>query len=229
MDIILSPRLLAVAKEIKRCGTVADIGTDHAYLAVYAVKKGIADKAYATDIAEGPIKIAKKNIVKYGVADRVETIVCDGLMEVPECETVVIAGMGGQMIAHILESSPKKAKSCKRLILQPMTFSHELREYLYKNGYTITDETVAEDNGKIYMIITAVPEPTSDVPKRYYYIGKKLIEKKEPLTYEYIKRKTESLKKALSQMKNSEGTEQKEKELTELLHIYNECEQEMRE
>jgi len=226
---ILSPRLLAVAKQIKRCGTVADVGTDHAYLAIYTVQKCIAQRAYATDIAKGPIEIAKRNIEKYEMQDRVETAVCDGLKGVPPCDTVVIAGMGGQMIAKILSESEQLAKKSHTLILQPMTFSHELREYLYKNGFTITDENMVEDNGKIYTVITATAGETEDVQERYYYIGKKLIEKKDGLLLKYINRKKESIKKALTQIEKckSDGAEEKKEELSKLLHIYSECEKEV--
>ncbi len=150
----LDRRLLAIAEQIRPGVTVYDVGTDHAYLPAYLVGKGITPHAVASDVVEGPLSRARRTVVEAGLADRVETVLSDGLRDVgiaPPCD-VVIAGMGGDLIARILSEKPEIRREDVYLILQPMTKPEHLRRYLAENGFVITRELVAEE-GKLYEIL----------------------------------------------------------------------------
>lgn len=155
-DIKLSKRLSTAASYVRSGAFVADIGTDHAFLPIYLVLSGKVDKALASDINVGPIQTAKENIAKFGLTDRIFTEVANGLEGIESyCPTdIVICGMGGELIARILDNSTYVRNSGIRLILQPMTSVYELREYLSNEFSTIAENVVCKD-GKIYQIICA--------------------------------------------------------------------------
>ncbi len=135
--------------------TVADIGTDHAYIPIKLIEENIAKRVIASDIKEGPVKIAKQNIRKNGLNDKIEVRLGSGLsvLNKNEADTVIIAGMGGEMIEKILRDDEEKAKAAL-LILQPMNSQYELRKYLINNGYSIIDEDIAVEGFKVYNIMT---------------------------------------------------------------------------
>ena len=148
----VSARLSAVTELIGKCGTLADVGCDHAYVAIGAVRNGRAEKAYASDIKKGPLENAGREIKKAGLEDRITTVLCNGLEKIPPCECVVIAGMGGEMIADIISRAEWVRKNCT-LILQPMTRADILRSYLYENGFETEKEIFVRDAGKLYCIL----------------------------------------------------------------------------
>ncbi len=149
----LSPRLSAVAAFIRQGSVVADIGTDHAYLPVWAVTSGRSPAAVASDIREGPAGRAAATIEKYGVADRVQVVIAPGLsgIDVSAVDDVVLAGMGGETIIAILEAAPP----CEYLVLQPQTDLPALRRYLADKGYEFEELAVAEGR-KVYNVLKAV-------------------------------------------------------------------------
>lgn len=155
----LSKRLAAVAEAALPGLVLADIGTDHAYLPVSLIKNGVIPAALACDIRTGPLERAKKTVVSAGLLDRVALRLGPGLAPLKDREAaqVVIAGMGGEMIAHILSEDPVKARQFVRLILQPMSRSSVLRTHLLKNHFKIIEERVVRDNGKFYPVIVAEP------------------------------------------------------------------------
>ncbi len=148
---MITPRLEMILKHI--CGSsCADIGTDHAYVPIKLWEAGI--KVIATDIMPGPLKIAAENVKKQN-AD-IELRLGGGLSPIKkgEVDTVIIAGMGGEMIEKILSEDEEKAKAV-RLVLQPMNRQSELREYLLKNGFNILEEDLATEGFKVYNLIVA--------------------------------------------------------------------------
>ena len=155
-EISLKKRLQCATHFVRDASCVADIGTDHAYLPIYLVSTGKSKFAIASDINEGPIKIAKKNILSYDLEDKIATQVSNGLdgIEKYNPTDIVICGMGGELIAEIIEKSAYVKNSDIRLVLQPMTSVKELRKYL-NNGFLIIDESIVCEDGKIYQIICA--------------------------------------------------------------------------
>ena len=154
-EIKLSPRLAAAAKLVGK-GSVADIGTDHALLPIHLVQSG-HPRALASDIKEGPCQRARTNIYANGLHSKIKVVCCPGLDAVDEFEpdNIVIAGMGGEMIASILAASDYPKKSKCRLVLQPQSMHDVLRKFLAENGFEITEETVVLDGGKYYQLLAA--------------------------------------------------------------------------
>lgn len=152
----LTPRLKLAAEFCLPCKAVIDVGCDHAYLCLYLVEQG-AERAAASDIRPGPLEAAKAHISACGRSDRVRAVLCPGLEAFgPEdADTVSICGMGGEMIASILEAAPWTAKGDHKLVLQPMTNGHRLRKWLSDNGYTIQREQLAREGHRLYVVLQA--------------------------------------------------------------------------
>ncbi|MCL2036023.1 MAG: class I SAM-dependent methyltransferase [Oscillospiraceae bacterium] len=135
----LSPRLEKIAEFIRNDTTVCDVGTDHAFLPCYLARKGVNPLIYATDINPKPLERAETEVAHKGVD--VILLQSDGLEKVPPCEDVVIAGMGGELIAEIVANMPERFKTPElRLILQPMTKADVLRQELKDLQFEIIRE-----------------------------------------------------------------------------------------
>lgn len=137
--------------------TVADIGTDHAYIPVQLAKGNLADRIIATDVNKGPLNAAGNNVIANGVEEKIELRLGSGLLpvKVGECDTVIIAGMGGELISTILEEGEIVAKSVDALLLQPMNSQDLLRSFLSRNGYQILKEDITTEGFKVYNLIVA--------------------------------------------------------------------------
>lgn len=157
MNIKLSNRLLAVAKQVDKDARVADIGTDHGYLAVYLTINNISDYVIATDRAKGPLTSATQLVELLSLDTKIDTRLGDGLdvLSPGEADTICIAGMGGMTMIDILRSHPEIVGSVKKLILQPQRGASKVRRYLMENGMRITCEDIAEDDGFYYVVIVA--------------------------------------------------------------------------
>ena len=130
----------------------ADIGTDHALLPIYLLKSGRIDRAILSDINEGPLASARENAELFGVLERVELVLADGAAALSDkgVTDVAIFGMGGELIADIIERAPFLKNKNIRLILQPMTKQEHLCRYLFESGFSITAESYTKDAGKFY-------------------------------------------------------------------------------
>ena len=184
----LSKRLSAAASFVRDGAVCADIGTDHAYLPIYLVGSGIASFAVASDINEGPIASANDNIKKYGLENKISTQIADGLDGISQYKPdhILICGMGGELIARIIEDSSYVKKNGIKLILQPMTSIKELREYL-AHGFSVYDEAIVWDSGKYYQIICAEYDGNDHIyTDLELEVGKINIRDKKPLFTEYI-------------------------------------------
>ncbi len=154
---MLDNRLKTCADMVGGRGIVCDVGTDHGYLAVELIKSEKCKKVIASDIKEGPLNSAKKTVERAELSDSINLVLSDGLKNVPldGVSDIVIAGMGGETIADIIESSICDIPCDAKLIIQPMTKAEILRERLYKSGWCICEERIAEESGKVYVIIKA--------------------------------------------------------------------------
>ncbi len=151
---MLNSRLQACAGFVREQAHVCDVGTDHAQLAVYLIEEGIASDVIASDIGEGPLAAAQRTIEKHGLSSRIRTILSDGLQNVPgeDLTDIVIAGMGGETMVHILETCPFSLTDI-RLILQPMTKADVLRDWLYRHGFAICRETCIREERFLYAVM----------------------------------------------------------------------------
>ena len=152
----ISKRLKAAAAFVRKGDVIADVGTDHAYLPIYLYTQKMISSAVVTDINEGPIERARRNILEYSCDGAIDARLADGLCGVEgySPNTVFILGMGGELIVRIIDDAEWLKSKKARLVLQPMTHREILRKYLFENGFSIIDETFVDD-GKLYQIIVA--------------------------------------------------------------------------
>ena len=156
MSLRLDARLSSAAALV-RGGRLADVGTDHAFLPVALLLMGKIDFAVASDINKGPLARARKTVAEHGLADKVELLLSDGLQGIEKYapDDIAILGMGGELIASIIENAPWVKDGKYRLILQPMTRRDTLRQYLITHGFFIKDELMSRAEGRIYQTICA--------------------------------------------------------------------------
>lgn len=198
-NIRLDARLSAVAEQVRSGVTLYDVGTDHAYLPVFLMQQGRISRAIASDVAEGPLASAKETVREAGLADRIETVLSDGLRSVtllPPCD-VTIAGMGGDLIARILSDQPAVRQEDVRLILQPMTKQEHLRRYLLGNGFLIDAELTAEE-GRLYEILvcryTGTPYALTEAE---LLIGRREARREDACFLRMVEKKRQALARAM--------------------------------
>ena len=152
----ISKRLLAAAEFARPSSFIADVGSDHAYLPIYLCTLGKIRGAIASDINEGPVARANINIASYHLQKKISTLQTDGLSGIEKYrpDDIFICGMGGELIASIIESAPWTKNKNIRLILQPMTHAEKLRDFLNREGYAIIDERIVKED-KLYTVICA--------------------------------------------------------------------------
>lgn len=191
-----SKRLTALADLAAGCRCVADIGTDHAYLPIYMVENGMAERAIACDIKKGPLAKAKANILAAGLNAKIETRLGSGMLplEQGQCDCIVIAGMGGKLIISILDEGRSLLSDVDRLIVQPQRDAPEVRRTLHRLGFKIIDEKMLIEEGLFYNIMLA-QKGKEDYTELEYTFGKLLLEKRSPALKEYIELNIEKLEK----------------------------------
>ncbi len=209
----LGERLAACADLVRPGSVVADIGTDHAKLPVWLVDAGISPRAVASDINAGPIESARRNIARYGLGDKIDTRIGGGLSTVTpgEVQDIVVAGMGGELIAVILDDAPWVCSEQYRLILQPMSHPERLRRWLFEHGFSLMDERAVADAGKIYTVMCAVytGEQTPCDDARVYAGG--LLGKTDQLSRRFLQRQASQLVTAASGLRLSGGEQEAER------------------
>ncbi len=153
----LDNRLLSCAGYVRAGAVFADIGTDHGYLPLFLLRDGRIDRAVLSDINDGPLRSAIANLSEAGYANRCEFILTDGAAALrgKGITDYAIAGMGGTLIASIIEHAPHLFDKNIRLILQPMTKQASLRSFLAQNGFSILDERYSYSDGKYYVTMMA--------------------------------------------------------------------------
>ena len=184
----LTPRLKLAADLCLPCERIIDVGCDHAYLCIHLVERG-AKSAAASDIRPGPLAAAKEHINACGMSDRVRAVLCPGLEAFgPEDgDTVSVCGMGGEMIASILEAAPWTAKGEHKLVLQPMTAGSKLRRWLADNGYGIEKEVLAREGDRIYVVLQVFGGREDGCGRENHYLfTEKLLS--DPLFPEYLEK-----------------------------------------
>jgi tRNA (adenine22-N1)-methyltransferase len=215
---MLDKRLLAIANLIRKDSYVCDVGTDHAYLPCYLVKMGITNRCVACDINEMPLQSAMQHISEYGLSSQIETILSDGLKNVPteKAEDIVIAGMGGELIASILQGVSYTTDKEKRFILQPMTNVPYLRKFLCENGYEILSETPVIDGNKTYTIICVMYTGVITKPSSLFLSVGKIPDNNSEESKIYIQRQYNKAMKIGKSLENSLNQQEKAPEYFQL-------------
>lgn len=192
----LRPRLKTALELLGKVGVLADIGCDHGKFGVYALKNGFCERVIASDISAASLNKARTLAFDSGLESGFSFRCCGGFdgYEAGEADAAVLLGMGGELIADILESGKATAHALSRFVMQPMRGEAELREYLYKNGYHILDEAVCLDAGRYYQLIAARYDPENAVPlprfmpKNWYQFGAAALMKREELLLPMMER-----------------------------------------
>ncbi|MBQ3054559.1 MAG: SAM-dependent methyltransferase [Oscillospiraceae bacterium] len=146
-------RLDTILSLIPQCESVVDVGADHAKVAIAAVALQKAKYATATDIGEGPLARAKAAIRAEGLEQNIQTVLTDGLTGVEKHSVAVVAGMGGELILHILDTAEWTKDEDVTFVLQPMTAGERLRPGLSEKGYRIVREEIAQEGEKLYPVL----------------------------------------------------------------------------
>ena len=156
MRIELTPRLRMAAELVPAGVRLADVGTDHAYLPAALILEEKIPFAIAADLRQGPLARARETVRRAGLTGRVAFRLCNGLTGIrpDEVDAVVIAGMGGETIAAILEAAPWVRERDVPLILQPMSSMAELRGWLQGNGFRIEEERLAREGETLYTALS---------------------------------------------------------------------------
>lgn len=218
--VTISKRLQTIARYCPKGARVADIGSDHALLASYLLVNGIASEVIAGELNEGPYQAALKQIHTLQARDRASVRKGDGLavLNPGEADVVCIAGMGGQLIASILEAGQDKLKGVSRLILQPNVGEEVVRRWFLEHGWQLIDETILEEDGIIYEILVAERgEPAAPYEQKdrtleeLLRIGPFLWEEKSPVLAAKWTHEREKWTKVLAQLKRSDKPEAAER------------------
>lgn len=204
----LPKRLETIIERMPDSGCLADIGCDHAYVAIEAVRRGRAARALACDVRKGPLQQAAEHILCAGLAGKIETRLSDGLEKVApgEADTVVVAGMGGPLMERILQG---RLGDFAHFVLSPQSEIPHFRRFLLAEGMQIDEETMLIDEGKYYVILNvskradAASSDSMYVTEEDFLYGGRLLHRLDPVLksflekektrYEGILRQTDSL------------------------------------
>lgn len=200
---MISKRIEEIINLLDRCDTLADIGCDHGYVAVEAIKRKIANRVFAVDINLQPLLKAKDLSKKENVDDKIEFLLGNGFDPIEgSVDEAVIAGMGAENICSIL-SRAKDRISNTTLILQPMKDIDLLRKWLFENGFDILNEKVVKDKNRFYVIIkSSYLQEKISFSDKDIYIGRHILDRTEE-AYEYLLKMKEKLKKIIGMKKKS--------------------------
>lgn len=214
--------MLAINKRLKLVASyvedrhLADIGSDHAYLPIYLAKENKIDFAVAGEIVEGPHRVSIKNVAEEGLIGVIECRKAAGLDAIElsdNIEVITICGMGGKLIADILEKGKAKLENKPNLVLQPNVGEYFVREKLEELGYNIVAENIIEEDGHIYEIIVANPGEMKLTEDEKNF-GRFLLKEKNELFVKKQKQELDKVNYILSQLEKAKEVQgEKVKEL----------------
>ncbi|MDO4564096.1 MAG: class I SAM-dependent methyltransferase [Clostridia bacterium] len=207
----LSPRLQAAVDMLEDCPVIADVGCDHGRTAVALLQQGRCECVIATDISAPSLEKARRLAKYVGVDGSIDFRTGDGFAAIKagECDAVMILGMGGELIAGILDACPLPLMGAGRVVMQPMRGQEELREYLYSHGYWIREDRLVREGRRCYQVLAAEPsklvqEPPKGWPKDCFEVGFMSFLCRDPLLLDFV---AENLQRCERQLAEARGTE----------------------
>ena len=193
----ISNRLKLVASFVDDNSYVIDVGCDHALLSIFLVKTKNNIKIIASDVNEGPLEGARKNIKLYNLEDKIEIKLGDGIETINEdTDTIIISGLGGETIIDILKDDLTRLENIKTIILSPHSAIYETRKELTKLGYKIVDEIFIYDQNKPYNIIKFIKGKETYSDDELYF-GPIILKNKNEYFYKYYRNLNNKNKKIL--------------------------------
>ncbi|RVU55313.1 tRNA (adenine(22)-N(1))-methyltransferase [Anaerosphaera multitolerans] len=223
----ISKRLKTLSNLVSKNSKVADIGTDHGFVPNFLVENNISNYVICSDISEESLQKSISLIESMGNEKHIKTRVGDGLsvLNKGEVDTVIIAGMGGQLISKILKSEIELVKELDKIILQPMQGQELLRKFLYENGFNIVDELIVYEDGSYFeIIVTKYDGIIRSVNKIFYEIPKILLDRKDPILKDFLTEKIKYNNSIIDEIKDykSEKVRDRVEELSKINNRYKE-------
>ncbi len=206
MKLPISKRLLCCASMVQPGSRVADIGTDHGYLGIYLLQSGAARHVIACDLRKDPLENARRNAKLFGVDGEMEFRLSDGLEKIlpDEVDTVVMAGMGGDLIQKILSQCPWRKREGLQFILQPQSAGNVLRRWLCEDGFEIQREEPVQDGHFLYTVMELRQGEPSPLTPGTEYASPALLASKSPLVGTYLARVENALQETVRGLTNAE-------------------------
>lgn len=215
--VTVSKRMEEVISLVSKGKRVADIGTDHGYVAIALVERKIVPFVIAMDVRKGPLSRAKENIEKYGLVQKIDTRLSDGLeqLKIGEVDTFLIAGMGGDLIASILQKGIEIVNSVNEFIVQPQSEIYKVRKKIHQLGFQIEKEKMLVEDEKYYTVIKVVRGKETYENEWDYLYGKSLLQEKNPILYEWLQKEYQLREKLYKKLETltSASTEERKQEL----------------
>ena len=222
----LSGRLSAIAESLPKGGIVCDVGSDHGALPLFLLQNHWCKRAIVTDLNQLPLKRAKKNLTDHGVANLADFVLTDGILEVLpyEANAYVVAGMGGETIVGILTRALNQIPINTVFVLQPMTKSVFLRQFLYENGFRVDFEQIVSENDKSFLIFKTVYDGLKRAKNRdFYLVGEYLCRAKEESVIDYWNKRLSKVRSKINGRKIANlSVEEEEREEALYLSILEE-------
>lgn len=217
----------AVAAMVTPGSVLADVGTDHGYIPISLVQRKRIPKAIAMDVNKGPLERATKHIAEFQLEEFIETRLSDGVkkLEVGEVDSILVAGMGGELVIHILTDGREVCRSAKELVLQPQSELEKVRQFLRENNYKIVDEDMVIEDGKYYPMMKVVPVELDDfwgnIPEEAiqacYMYGPLLLKNGNPSLRKYLVKQHKQLEKILKELEKQPESKKIAKRKQEVL------------
>lgn len=206
MKLPISKRLLCCASMIQPGSRVADIGTDHGYLGIYLLQSGAARHVIACDLRKDPLENARRNAKLFGVDGEMELRLSDGLEKIlpDEVDTVVMAGMGGDLIQKILSQCPWRKREGLQFILQPQSAGNVLRRWLCEDGFEIQREEPVQDGHFLYTVMDIRQGEPAPLTPGTEYASPALLASGSPLVGNYLARVENALQETVRGLTNAE-------------------------
>lgn len=203
----LSDRLELVVSFVRPGSRVADVGTDHGYVPIVLTERGIAKSAIAMDVRQGPLERARAHIMQRDLEGQIETRLSDGVAALndKEADTVIIAGMGGELVIHILRDGKRLWEQIGHWILSPQSELDKVRTFLQEQGFVISREEMLCEAGKYYVVMDVTRgamEPLSDSEALY---GPCLIHDRNPVLKELLEREKKVYSQILGGLERQAG------------------------
>ncbi len=209
----MTDRLRKICAHLRAVPVLADVGCDHGYMAKYALENGLCERVYVTDVSRESLKKAETLLAEEITAGRCKSVCCDGLDGVPErCDSVLIAGMGGEEIIHILRELPA------HFVLQPMKNAEKLRRYLVGRGAKIlTDITFFA--GKYYHLVAGEGQGGDKYSPLEFLFGRDNLKRPSEDFAGYLKAEIEKMKSYSCEKMNAEARAEHERRLAQYLEV----------
>lgn len=213
MKIPISRRLLLCASMVPHGARVADVGTDHGYLPIYLLKNNICTQVIAADLREKPLQTARDNAALYGTSAQTSFLLSDGLEKLaPDSfDTLVCAGMGGDCIANILNSTKWIFDSRYTLILQPQSSGNDLRRWLGAHGFAIEEERLVQDGRFLYAAMKVRYGGGRCFTPGEQYASPALLDSGDSLLLPYLTRIEKSLQSTVAGIARGDTDEDRQK------------------